>query len=226
MPKETVQTLKVEQTNLAEVLTFPSRPYVDEKAVPEKKGTSPNQGHEATGRSREHLTPQEMDVLLSAAKKSGRNSHRNFTMILLIYRHGLRVEECSDLQWCNISFEDGTIYIRRCKGSESGTHPLSGDELRALRKLQRESAKSAFVFVTSKGTPIKKTAIAAMIKRLGEGLFEFPIHAHMLRHACGYYLANKGIDLRRIQEYLGHKNIQNTVRYTALSATKFRGLWD
>lgn len=230
MTEELPQSLKVEQTG-GEVFAFPSRQPSRLKAVPGKKGTSPNKGHQATGRSREYLTAAEMNKLLEAAKKTARNGHRNYMIVLLTYRHGLRVGEVADLRWSDISFEEGTILCRRLKGSKDSTHFLEGDELRGLRRLQRESPGSPFVFTDSKGCPFKVgptggcPAISSMIKRVGEGLFPFPIHAHMLRHACGYYLANRGIDTRTIQDYMGHRNIQNTERYTQLAPNKFKGLW-
>ena len=219
------QSSKVEQTDIdmGEVLAFPSRPSL--KPIATKKGTSPNKGHKATGRSREYLTIAEMEHLLAAAKQSGRNSFRNYLLCLLIYRHGLRVSEAADLRWSDVNFEGGTMLVRRLKGSKDSTHYLEGDELRSLRKLQREQQTSPFLFTDGRGSPLASTAIASMIKRLGVGLFAFPIHAHMLRHACGYYLANKGIDTRTIQDYLGHRNIQNTERYTQLAPNKFKRLW-
>ncbi|MBT9159571.1 MAG: Tyrosine recombinase XerC [Dehalococcoidia bacterium] len=143
-----------------------------------------------------------------------------------MYRHGLRVCECADLRWSDFDFAEGTLLVRRIKGSKTGTHYLEGHELRALRRWQRLAPSSPFVFTGTNGSPLAAVAISTMIKRLGAGLFQFPIHAHMLRHSCGYYLANKGIDTRTIQDYLGHRNIQNTERYTALSPLKFKGLWD
>jgi type 1 fimbriae regulatory protein FimB len=231
MLEDSAQSSKVEQSEVGQVLRFPSK---DERhlfkppiAPVEKKGTSPNKGYEATGRTREHLTPNEMDRLLDAVKKFGREScrHRNHTIVLMMYRHGLRVAEAASLRWSDVSLEDGSIYVRRLKGSKDSTHPLQGDEIRALRRLQRESKTSPYLFVDSKGTPLKETAIASMIKRAGEGLLGFPIHSHMMRHSCGHYLASKGIDTRTIQDYLGHSNIMHTVRYTQLSANKFRNLW-
>lgn len=94
-----------------------------------------------------------------------------------------------------------------------------------MRRLRREGDDSPFVFTTSKGSPLTQAAISATVKRLGKGLFLCPIHAHMLRHDCGYYLANRGVDTRTIQDYLGHHNVQNTERYTQLTPTKFKGLW-
>ena len=106
--------------------------------------------------------------------------------------------------------------------------PSAVDELRALRRLQREQdPKSTFVFTTERGGPMTPDALNRMVKRLGNGskLFGFSVHVHMLRHACGYKLANDGHDTRLIQDYLGHKSIMSTVRYTELSATKFKNVW-
>jgi len=225
MPPSQPQSLKVEQIeNMGDILAFPSKSPL--KSVPSKKGNSPNKGHKETGRTREYLTISEMDTLLAAAKKSDRNGSRNYMICLLVYRHGLRVSEAADLRWSDVDFASGTMLVRRLKGSKDSTQPVSGDEIRGLRKLQREQKDSPFIFTNSQGSPMASTAIASMVKRLGEGLFSFPVHVHMLRHACGYYLANKGIDTRTIQDYLGHRSIANTERYTALAAGKFKGLWD
>lgn len=162
-----------------------------------------------------------------------------------MYRHGLRRCEAAHLRWSDVSLKEGTIYIRRAKGSHSGRHPLQGDELRALRKLVRDYSPSPFVFNGNRHTPLSERMISHIVHQAGQlagaectpafqlesnsswvGSFDFPVHAHLLRHACGYYLANKGIDTRTIQDYLGHANIQNTVRYTRLDATRFEGLWD
>jgi type 1 fimbriae regulatory protein FimB len=236
MIKASDQTLKVEQNDLGEdvgqIIRFPNpderRLVKPELAIapPEKKGTSPNQGYAATGRTREYLTETEMDKLLVQSKQFGRASHhqRNYAIVLMTYRHGLRASEAADMRWSDIDFDKGTVLVRRCKGSDDSTHFLQGDELRALRKLQRESKPSPFIF-----GGMAETAISTLVKRLGgkagHYLLGFPVHAHMLRHSCGYYLANKGIDTRTIQAYLGHKNIENTVRYTKLAPGKFKGLW-
>lgn len=224
--EDSTQVSKVEQTDMGIVLDAASRFNPPKLEVIERKGNSPNRGHNATGRSREYLTASEMATLLEAAKKSPRNGHRNYMIVLLGYRHGLRAGELADLRWSDVSFEDGTILCRRLKGSKDSTHPLQGDEMRGLRKLQREATQSPFVFCNGQGAPLAQSAISTTIKRLGAGLFPFPIHAHMLRHACGYYLANRGIDTRTIQDYLGHRNIQHTMRYTELAPGKFKGIWD
>jgi len=122
----------------------------------------------------------------------------------------------------------GKMHVNRVKGSAASVHPLSGRELRALLRLKREQAPtSPVVFTGERGAPFGTHGYANMIERAGVAAgFEFPLHPHMLRHACGYALANKGKDTRSLQAYLGHKNIQHTVRYTELSSTRFRDFWD
>lgn len=231
MLDDSPQVSKVEQTEMGELIPFRAKHGL-EVVKTEPKRPSPNRGkkyqsEESPRGGREHLTESEMNTLLERSRKDGRNGHRNYCIILLMYRHGLRVGEAAALRWASVNFEEGSIYIKREKGSKSGTHPLTGEEIRALRRLQRESPVSPFLFVTSKASPMTTAAIAAMIQRLGEKVFpHFPIHSHMLRHSCGYYLANKGIDTRTIQDYLGHVNIQHTVRYTEISPTRFKNLWD
>jgi integrase len=148
-------------------------------------------------------------------------------MILLAYRHGLRVSELCNLQWTQVDFDAGTLAVNRVKKGSPATHPLTGKELRALRRLQRETqGKSPFVFVTERGGPMTRNNFQRMIYKTASlaGL-EIAAHPHMLRHACGFALANKGTDTRTLQAYLGHKNIQHTVRYTELAPNRFRDLW-
>jgi len=176
-------------------------------------------------RTREYLTAAEVDQLMSAARKN-RWGHRDATMILVAYRHGLRASELVDLHWDQVDFASGTLHVRRLKQGVPGTHPIRGDELRALRRLKKEQSKSAFVFTSERDAPITAAGFARMIERAGqEAKFGFKAHPHMLRHACGYTLANKGVDTRALQAYLGHKNIQHTVRYTELSPARFKDFW-
>ena len=166
-------------------------------------------------RSREHLTEREVEKLIEAAR-GNRYGLRDSTMLLIAFRHGLRVSELCDLQWTQVEFETATLYVRRGKGGVNTTHPLMGDELRALRALKRE-AKSPFIFVTERGTPFTTAGFASLIERAGiEAKIGFKVHPHMLRHTTGYVLANKGTDTRTLQAYLGHRSIQSTVRYTEL----------
>ena len=176
-------------------------------------------------RSREHLTETEVEKLIEAVK-ANRHGHRDATMLLVAYRHGLRASEICDLRWDQIDFTLATLHVRRVKNGKPSTHPIRGDELRALRKLRREGPKSPFVFVTERGGPFTADSFNWLVKRAGrKARFPFQVHAHMLRHATGYRLAGDGHDTRAIQDYLGHKNIQHTVRYTELSPTRFKDFW-
>jgi type 1 fimbriae regulatory protein FimB/type 1 fimbriae regulatory protein FimE len=177
-------------------------------------------------RTREYLTEAEVERLIRAAT-GNRHGHRDGTMILVGYRHGLRVSELVDLRWDQVDFRTATLHVRRAKQGTPSTHPIIGDELRALRRLQREQEpKSPFVFTSERGAPFTSAGFARMIERAGvEAKFGFKPHPHMLRHACGYALANRGHDTRALQAYLGHKNIQHTVRYTELSPNRFKNFW-
>jgi integrase len=176
------------------------------------------------GRDREHLTELEVERLIKAAK-GNRHGQRDATMILIGFRHGLRVSELCGLQWSSIEFETGTLHVRRAKGGEAATHPLLGDELRALRELKRQSA-SPFVFASERGGPFTPSGFAKLLARAGaEAKIGFKVHPHMLRHACGYALANKGLDTRTLQAYLGHRSINSTTRYAALAPGRFKNIW-
>jgi type 1 fimbriae regulatory protein FimE len=178
-------------------------------------------------RSREYLTPQEVDQLMAAARKVGRHPMRDATLILRMYRHGLRVAEAMALRWDAVDLHGGLLHVRRVKQGRPSVHPLRGPELRALRHVQRLYPGAAYLFVSERGGPLATRSVRHIILRAGEtaGL-PLPIHPHMLRHACGFYLANKGIDTRAIQQYLGHCNIQHTVRYTVLTPHRFTQFWD
>jgi len=177
-------------------------------------------------RSREHLTEAEVERLLRAVT-GNRYGHRDATMVLVAYRHGLRVSELTDLRWEQVDFRTATLHVRRVKQGTPSTHPILGDELRALRRLQPEQEpKSPFVFTSERGSPFTTAGFARMIERASiAAKLTIKAHPHMLRHACGFALANRGHDTRALQAYLGHKNIQHTVRYTELSPTRFKNFW-
>jgi len=146
-------------------------------------------------------------------------------MILICFRHGLRASELCELQWSDLEFETATLHLRRAKNGTMGTHPLLGDELRALRVLKRE-AKSPSIFVSERGAPFTVAGLQKLVERAGiAAKMPFNVHPHMLRHATGYVLANKGTDTRTLQSYLGHRSIQSTVRYTELAPGRFKNLW-
>ena len=191
-----------------------------------KRTVVPKRRPNAELRTREHLTEAEVEKLMSATKNN-RYGHRDATMILVGYRHGLRASELTDLRWDQVDFTNGSMHVRRVKQGSPSTHPVRGDELRALRRLQREQdPRSPFVFTSERGSPFTTAGFARMLERAGvEAKLAFKPHPHMLRHACGFALANKGHDTRALQAYLGHKNIQHTVRYAELAPTRFKDFW-
>ena len=177
-------------------------------------------------RPREYLTADEVEKLIKAGR-DGRYGHRDATLIMLAYRHGLRAIEICDLEWSQVELgRSATLHVRRAKNGKPSTHPLRGDEIRALRELQRQFPDSRFVFATERSGPFTPDAVNRLIKRIGERAdLGFPVHCHMLRHGCGYALANHGHDTRAIQDWLGHRSIQHTVRYTELSPARFNDFW-
>ena len=177
-------------------------------------------------RTREHLTPGEVERILAAATGLGRHGHRDATLILLAYRHGLRVSELVALRWEQVDLKAGLLHVNRLRHGVPSTHPIRGPELRALRRVQRDYPASPYLFSSERGGPMTSSNVRKMVARAGvEAGLEFPIHPHMLRHACGYKLANDGQDTHALQHYLGHKNIQHTVRYTELAPGRFKDFW-
>ena len=147
-------------------------------------------------------------------------------MILMAYRHGLRVSELVALRWSQIDLKQGLLHVIRLKNGITSTHPLFGPELRALRVVRRDYPDTEYVFMTERKAPITDSTFRKIVARAGrEAKLGMPIHPHMLRHSTGFKLANDGQDTRSIQHYLGHKNIQHTVRYTELSPVRFKGFW-
>ena len=177
-------------------------------------------------RSREYLLPAEIEKLVKAAK-DGRWGHRDSTLILVAYRHGLRAKEACELEWSQVEFgRSAALHVRRAKNGKPSVHPIRGDELRTLTALRKERPDSGYVFTTERGTPFTPDAINRLVKTIGKrGKLPLPTHFHMLRHSCGYKLANDGIDTRAIQDWLGHVSITHTTRYTQLSAARFKDFW-
>jgi integrase len=179
-------------------------------------------------RSREYLRPLEVERLISAAKSVGRHKQRDELLLTMMFRHGLRVSEAISLRWSDIDWDTTTIYVRRMKRGNPANHPIHPDELQLLRAFKKQAPdKSPWIFMSERGAPITDDTVRKIISRAGElAGFDFPLHPHMLRHSCGYALAAKGVDTRRIQDYLGHTNINHTVKYTQLAPNRFDGLWD
>lgn len=179
------------------------------------------------GSVRDYLRPNEVDAMVQAIRKSGRHRVRDAAIILLLFRHGLRTAELVALRWQQVDLKAGYLDVHRVKQGHDAKHPLRGPQLRLLRDVQRLYPDSPYVFVSQRKAPLSPRSIRAIVARAGRlaGLPFLP-HPHQLRHACGYYLASQGHDTRAIQDYLGHKNIQYTVRYTAMAPHRFESFWN
>lgn len=186
----------------------------------------PGKPRNSSVRPREYLTEDEVTRLMRAARSVGRHGHRDATLILMAYRHGLRVSELVSLRWNAVALDQGRLHVDRLKDGVPSVHPLHGPEIRALRKLRRDTADSPYVFNSERGGPLTDSSARKIVARAGQhAAIPFPVHPHMLRHATGYKLANDGHDARAIRHFLGHKNIQHTVRYTQLSSMRFQDFW-
>ena len=176
-------------------------------------------------RPRKHLTPSEIAALLVAARHSGRHRLRDETAVLLAYRHGLRATELVSLTWSQIDLRGATITVRRAKGGFATEHPLRSVELRLLGRLRRENPEAAYVLMSERGTPWSTSNWRKVLERLAKVAgpkIAISVNPHALRHACGFYLASRGVDTRALSHYLGHRSLQSTERYTAQSAARFK----
>ena len=177
-------------------------------------------------RKREYLSDSEIGKLRKAASQIGRHGLRDDTLILIMFRHGLRVSEATALRWEQLDLKKGYLHVHRLKNGLPSTHPVRGIELRALRQLKRNYPENPYVFLSERQAPLTARTVHHIIARAGEhAKLPFTIHPHMLRHSTGFYLANHGQDIRAIQGYLGHSNIKNTVIYTELAPNRFKDFW-
>jgi len=180
-------------------------------------------------RVKDFMTEAEIEQFLTAARK-GLHGARDYLLGLMAYRHGFRVSELIDVRLEEVDLATARLHVRRLKGSLTTEHPIEGDELRAIRAWLRVREQSKFahlpvLFISERG-PMTRQAVNYLFEQIGKRAgFGFKVHPHMLRHSCGYYLANKGHDTRLIQDYLGHRNIHHTVRYTRTASKRFEGLW-
>jgi len=194
-------------------------PTIENRKVPVRR---PNAAYS----TREYLSDKEVAALMKAAGRVGRHGERDAALILIAYRHGLRVSELVSLRWDQIDLQQGLLHVARCKRGIPSVHPVRGTELRALRRLQRDYPDTAYIFVSERKAPLTADSARKIVGRAGrEAGLEFQVHPHMLRHATGYKLANDGQDTRAIQHYLGHRNIQHTARYTELASDRFKNFW-
>jgi type 1 fimbriae regulatory protein FimB len=181
-------------------------------------------------RSREHLTPDEVAKLLKAARDSSRrHPERDYCLLLLMVRHGLRVSEACELKLSDVHLAQKNLFVHRMKDSVSTTHPLYNGEAKAIKDwlALRPGDRRGTLFVSERGGTFSRSMVFRIVQECSEAaeLGDLHVHPHMLRHATGYDLANRGVDTRSIQGFLGHSNIQNTTRYTALSPNRFANFY-
>jgi type 1 fimbriae regulatory protein FimB len=182
---------------------------------------------------REYLTQDEVDKLLTASKSASRNPVRDYCILLLMFRHGLRVSELCTIKVKDVNLEAGEFYAHRLKGSDGGPHPFYNGESSAMRAWLAQRIKMnppadcTALFISERRKPLSRCTVWLMISQVAKaaGLEHLEIHPHMLRHSCGYALVNKGTDIRIIQGYLGHRSISSTVRYTKLDSKRFAKLF-
>jgi type 1 fimbriae regulatory protein FimB len=180
---------------------------------------------DAHERGKDWLTESEVEQLRLSARR-GRWGTRDDVLILLMYRHGLRVTEAIRLRKDQINLKEARIDVRRMKGGLDVQQPLAGDELRAIKAyLRTRDDHLPWLFLSERGAPLTRQAVNYLLRVAGEQAKLGHVHPHMLRHGCGYYLANNGHDTRLIQDYLGHRSADHTVRYTRTAARRFEGLW-
>ena len=182
----------------------------------------PTDAHE---RAKNYLDGAEMERLLAAAR-TGRHGVRDHLLLLMIYRHGLRVSEAIGLRWDHVNLVRSRLWVERLKGSLSVEHPIPGDELRLVRKhLAARNDSLPWLFVSERAAPLSRHAVNYLVASASDRAGLGHVHPHMLRHSCGYALADKGTDLRTMQDYLGHRDPAMTVRYSRIAGRRFEGLW-
>ena len=197
----------------------------DRRSVKSGGGGDPDRAADAYERGRDYLGPPQVDRLLAAAKK-GRHGVRDHLLVLMMYHHGLRVSEAVALRRDHVDLAQSRLWVARLKNGLSVEHPVAGDELRAIRRwLARRDDDLPWLFVSERRQPMTRQAVNYLIKRAGDRAGLGHVHPHMLRHSCGFAVANKRHDLRLIQDWLGHRDPRHTAHYTRTAATRFDGLW-
>ncbi len=197
------------------------------RRVPKRQNVKSDRAGAADGheRAKDFLTAGEIKALLEALK-SGRHGVRDHLLALMTYRHGLRVSEAVSLRRDEVDTDQARLWVRRLKNGLSVEQPIAGDELRAIKRyLGSRSDALPWLFLSERGQPLTRQSVNYILAAAASRAGLPTVRPHMLRHSCGYYLANRGYDLRLIQDYLGHRDPKHTVHYTRTAASRFEGLW-
>jgi type 1 fimbriae regulatory protein FimB/type 1 fimbriae regulatory protein FimE len=188
--------------------------------------TGPLRRKNSEYRDREYLTVAEVEKLMAAARKLGRNGVRDELMIRMGFRHGLRASELCGLTWGQIDFDAQRITVKRVKRGNESTQPLSREEMRALRALRKADPAGRYIFINERGSPVSVAGFQKTLARLAVSIkFPIKVHPHMLRHAAGFALSDRGLDIREIQHALGHRDIKHTVRYVEMAPSRLDKMW-
>lgn len=187
--------------------------------------SDPDSAADAHERVRDYLGLAQIGKLLAGAK-AGRHGARDYLLALMMFRHGLRVSEAIGLRRDHVDLEQSRLWVPRLKRGLSVEHPVEGDELRAIRRwLGRREDLMPWLFVSERQQPLTRQGVNYILTTAGKRAGLGHVHPHMLRHSCGFALANRGYDLRLIQDYLGHRDPRHTARYTRTAASRFDRLW-
>jgi type 1 fimbriae regulatory protein FimB len=197
------------------------------RSVPNRRNVKSGSDAAADVRERpkDYLNEAEVADLLQGAKR-GRHGIRDHLLVLLMYRHGLRVSEATGLRRDDIDLDQARLWVRRLKNGLAVEQPITGDELRAIKRyLATRPDRLPWLFVSERGQALIRQTVNYLVAAAATRAGLPPVHPHMLRHSCGFALANRGHDLRLIQDYLGHRDPRHTAHYTRVAGSRFEGLW-
>lgn len=183
--------------------------------------------HDIADRTTDFITEQELEKMLKAASNR-RHKERDKAIMMVMYWHGMRVTELVNIKLSHLDLTAARLTAKRIKNSRSTEHPIRGDVMRSIKRWTnlRGLGGLPWLFVNERGTQMTRQAIWYIIKTTAEKARIEGVHPHSFRHGCGYNMANRGTDLRVMQDYLGHKDPKHTVLYTRIAPRQFENLWD
>lgn len=201
-------------------------PYSSRVFEADEQGTSLYFVESSMEKIKNWVTAGEVETLRKAARKT-RHPVRNELLVLMLYRHGLRVSEACQIQLEQVNLEQATLFVKRSKAGIDAMHPIAGDELRLLRRYLRErDSELPWLFLSERNTPFARSSVNKILEQCAKDAGLSHVNPHMLRHGCGFYMINNGYDIRAVQIYLGHVSITNTTIYTRYNEKQFIGMWN